>query len=658
MKRSTLLSVVAVIIIMAACGGDDGTSPRLTAPTVTSVSPTWGATGTEVEIHGTDFSADTPAVAFGTTPAAAVTPVSATLLRAVVPGGFSSPSIVDVRVTNPDGGSATLPDAFEVVIPPVLDSVAPATGTIGTEVRIYGSAFAGDSLQVFFSDLESPRVIQEGGSVFALAPEGLATGAAHDIRVVNRAKGADTIPGAFELVAPTALRINGVSKPTGLVGMTIIIDGSAFGDSLALSQGKVFFTDASGLPIEAVIADTVNDWSNTFIVTSVPQNTADISPVWVETVTGVSDSIEFKLIQSGVFSPSTINWTSTTSLPQGLQGLGAAFVPVEEGATLANYVFAIGGADSLAVPTTAVYRAVVEQTGALGAQWDAVTDLPEARAYHATVAATGYTAALDTTTTAAYLYALGGQDGAGAALASTHYVHVGLDGAVGAWQEGTPLPQPMYGAGAVLFRGYIYLVGGQDSAGVALATSYRARVFGDGSMGPWETLPDVPRASAFGSLVNFGPYIYSIGGDSVGVPAVQSTETAAESPNVYLVRLNLRTGGFQSDGWILTEAMAKGRSKLSAAVGGGAAFVTSGVYAGQAGSSENTYADFVTGGAGLLGAWQGATGAEIIANELGYSIYNQAAVYFIDQNGNGHVLVLGGARRDQEGVASAGVVYY
>jgi hypothetical protein len=654
MKRITLL--LSVILVLAACG--DSTGPGVSSPSISAVDPTWGATGTEIQIFGNAFSTDSPRVSFGPTPAAAVTPVSATQLRAVVPGGFTSPAVVDIRVTNPDGGSATLQGAFEVVIPPVLDSVAPATGTYGTEVRIYGSAFAGDSVEVIFGELSSPRVLLEAGSVFALVPEALPGAIAHDIRVINRGKAADTLAGAFEIVAPTALRINGVSKPTGLIGMTIIIDGRAFGDSLELSQGKVFFTDAAGAPVEAVIADTANDWTDSFIVTSVPQGVADTSMVWVETATGVSNAIEFKLIQSGVFSPATINWTETTPLPQGLQGLGAVFVPVEEGAAPANYIFAIGGADSVAVPTTAVYRAIVEQTGALGPQWDDVSPLPEARAYHASVAATGYTAALDTTTTAAYLYVLGGQNADGAAVASTHYAHVGLDGAVGGWQTGTPLPQPMYGAGAVLFRGYLYLVGGQDTAGVALSSSFRARIFGDGSLGPWENLASLPRASAFGALVNFGPYIYSVGGDAVGVPALQSTVTGNESPAVYLVRLNLRTGGFQADGWIQTEGMAKGRSKHNTAVGGGALFTTSGIYTGQPGSSENTYASFLSGGAGLLSPWQGATGSDIIANALGYSIYNQAAVYFIDGSGNGHVLVLGGARRDQEGVPSNGVVYY
>ena len=94
----------------------------------------------------------------------------------------------------------------------------------------------------------------------------------------------------------------------------------------------------------------------------------------------------------------------------------------------------------------------------------------------------------------------------------------------------------------------------------------------------------------------------------------------------------------------------------SAIFSGGSLFVTSGLYAGNAGSSENTFAQLLNDG--TLNPWQGATGAETIATALGYSLYNEAAITFIDNNGAGHVLVLGGARRDMEGTPSDAVVYY
>ena len=80
------------------------------------------------------------------------------------------------------------------------------------------------------------------------------------------------------------------------------------------------------------------------------------------------------------------------------------------------------------------------------------------------------------------------------------------------------------------------------------------------------------------------------------------------------------------------------------------------LYSGQAGSSENTYASIVAEGA--LASWNGATGSNTIDVVLGYALYNTAAVFFIDAQGRGHVMVIGGASRSSTPQPSAGVVYY
>lgn len=539
---------------------------------------------------------------------------------------------------------------------PVISSVSPAEGTAGTEVAISGSSFSANDVQVYFGDLASPRAVLDGGTLYALAPAGVTEGTSYDVRVVNGDGGTATLTAAFQAVAPTTVRINGVSRPTGLRGMTIIIDGTAFGDSLALAAGKVFFTDGTGAPVQAPVVDTANDWTNEFIVTAVPSAAADTSWVWVQTATGASDSIQFLITSEGSFSPSAINWTATTPLPQPLQGLGATFVPIVNGQNPANYVFAVAGADTQNVATSVAYRATVAQTGALDT-WSELPALPAPRAYQATAAATAFTAALDTTTTGAYLYALGGVDSTGATVSTVYYAPVDLNGDVGNWAETTPLPQPLHSSGVVLFRGYLYLVGGADSTHTAVSDVYRIQVNPDGTLGPsWEPLASLPTPAAYGALVSFGPYLYSIGGDTGTALPVTATQSGTETGAVFLARINLRTGGINDAGWSTTQAMGKTRSKDSAIFGGGSLFVTSGLYAGNAGSSENTFAQLLNDG--TLNPWQGATGAETIATALGYSLYNEAAITFIDSNGTGHVLVLGGARTDMEGTPSASVVYY
>jgi hypothetical protein len=537
---------------------------------------------------------------------------------------------------------------------PQITAVSPAEGTVGTELRIDGSEFrSGAAVRV--GTASSPVVELEGNTLFAMAPAGLLAGTAYDVHVQNADGAATSVAAAFTAVAPRADRVNGVTKPTGLQGMTIIIEGSAFGDDLALSQGKVFFEDRDGTTREAHVADPDQDWTDSFIVTAVPQGVADTCFIRVETATGLSEPIEFRLIQSGTFSPSIINWTMTTPLPQPLQGLGAVFVPVEEGASPGKYVFTLGGADTTNIPTTAIYRARVQETGALGPQWADLMPLPAPRAYHATAAATAFTAALDTATTAAHLYVVGGQDGNGETVSTVYVGHVDLEGDVTGWIEALPLPQPLHGARALVFRGFLYVAGGADPDGTPVAAVYRAAVHPDGTLDTWSVLDPLPGPTAFHSLVNFGPFLYVMGGDSTAVDPVRATQSSGEVQSTFVGRISLRTGDLNA-GWSAVNAPPKQRSKHSMVFAGGYLFVTSGIYPGQAGSSENVYGNVLSDGA--VESWNGATGVNTIKNRLGYDLYNQAAISFVAADGQGRVLVLGGAKRASEGEPSAAVVFY
>ena len=563
-------------------------------------------------------------------------------------GGVLAVLLVGVAACGDDGSDP-------ITAPPDLVSISPTVGTSGTEVRIDGQGFDATDVTVFFDDIESPRVALEGGAAFALAPAGLTLGRTYDIRVVNRGAGSAVLDSVFTVVGPEALRINGVSRPTGLRGMTVIIEGAAFGDSLPLAQGNVFFRAGDGSAVAAPILDANGDWNDSFIVTQVPQETADTSLVWVETVTGASDSIEFRIIQSGVFSPSLINWTQTASLPQPLQALGAVFVPIEDGPAPGNHVFTVGGADTLDVATDAVYASTVQESGELSGGWSMATPLPAGRAYHTLVAATAFTAALDTATTGGFLYVVGGVDAAGVATDDVWMARVELDGSVGSWVPTSPLPRPLHSADATLFRGFMYLTGGADSANAPTDAVHRVAIAEDGTLGAWESIGTLPGPRAHHAQIGFGPFLHVIGGDAGTVDPVAAGLSGTETAAVHFARISVRTGDLAT-GWTATDSMAKARSKHSAIFGGGALFTTSGVYAGQPGSSENAFA--LLNNDGTTAPWNGATGSEIIAAEIGISLYNQAAVTFLEGDGTGHVLVLGGASRDAEGQPSDAVVFY
>ena len=539
------------------------------------------------------------------------------------------------------------------IVPPVADSINPSRGTVGTVVRVMGTSFA-DSAHVFFGSLASTKVERQGSQLYATVPEGLVHGNIYDLRVVNRDGGADTLAAAFTAVSPSVARVNGVTKPTGLIGMTVLIEGDAFGDA---KHGKVYFAGSGGAEIQATIADSANDWTNNYIVTSVPSGTPTSSQIIVQTATGTSTSISFNLISGATFSPSVINWTRTSALPQPLQGLGAVFVPAAN-ATVnpSNYVFVVGGAaDQTNLATTSVYRAQAQQSGALSTWATDATQLPSRRAYQATAAASAYTAALDTTTTEAYLYVIGGIDSTGATVNTVLYSKVALDGSNGPWQTATPLPVALHSASAVVFRGFVYVMGGASSANAPSAGAWRASVNPDGTLGAWQSITSLPSGASYQGLVNFGPYLYAVGGDADATSPSQGTTSGGEMSSTLLARVNLRTGDLATS-WAPLASMSKGRSKHNTVVGGGYLFTTSGVYAGQAGSSENTYSQINADG--TVGSWNGATGTNTISTLLGYDLYNEAAISFVDASGKGHVLVLGGAKREAPGRASAAVVYY
>jgi hypothetical protein len=114
------------------------------APTVSAVSPASGPSvgGTTVTITGTNF-ASGATVVFGASPAASVTFVSATSLKAVT-AGTKPGGALNVIVTNPDGSSGTKTGAFTFISPPIATSVSPASGFTagGQHITITGTGFA------------------------------------------------------------------------------------------------------------------------------------------------------------------------------------------------------------------------------------------------------------------------------------------------------------------------------------------------------------------------------------------------------------------------------------------------------------------------------------------------------------------------------------
>jgi hypothetical protein len=213
------------------------------APTVTSILPTSGATGggTVVTISGTGFLAN-PTVKFGGVSATNVSATS-TSVTATVPAHAAGK--VDVVVTNSDGQSATLAQAFTYTLPgPTISSVSPNSGptTGGTPVTITGTNFQSGATVTFGALPATNVVVVSSTSITASTPLGPATQQlAVNVTVTNPDSTSGSANAAFTYTVP-ALAVISItpntalpSGATGAAATTVTIFGAGFTTALASS---------------------------------------------------------------------------------------------------------------------------------------------------------------------------------------------------------------------------------------------------------------------------------------------------------------------------------------------------------------------------------------------------------------------------------------
>lgn len=535
---------------------------------------------------------------------------------------------------------------------PQVLAVSPDTGNVGTRVEVTGSNFESGAAVAFDAFPADSVVFVDGSTLLAFAPDRLERDSLYDVGVVNPGGKSDALAGAYKAVGPALLVVNGVSKPSGNTGSTVILEGKAFGDLASL--GHVFFTDAAGQPLQATVALPEN-WTNEFIVTTVPSS-AETGPVWVETAMGASDSITFRLAQSASFSPSLINWTSTTPLPEALQGLGAVFLPIEAGPAPGQLVFVTGGADGALSPKTATRYAEIDAVGEFSV-WTGGQSLPAGRAFHGAAVATPFNALVDTLQ-AGHLYVVGGIDDTGAPVTSVFQSAVELDRTNAVWTVETALPVPLHSMGVTVFRSWLYVAGGAGVGNAPSAEVYRARIQEDGSLGSWESQQLLSVPLAYAPLTQKAGVLYVLGGETAAVSPGDATLTGTRTSDVIYTSLDLRTGELAGAPWTLnSSSLIKNRSQHTAVAAGGWILVSGGLYNGAAtASTEHSFASINVDGS--LGSFGGATGSQTIAAAGGVPFFNHAALEYVDAAGEAHVVVLGGTDVTNPGTPIAAVYFY
>jgi len=219
---------------------------------ITSVTPNSGKTtgGETVYVEGTLFDQGVK-VYFGEKEATVTTFYNSSRVKVTAPSSAVDGS-VDVKVTNPNGDSATLEKAYTyiavtppVTLPPVITNVSPASGLVtgGDTIYIEGSGFV-DQLKVYFGDTEGTLVTFYGsGRIKAKVPAAQTPGKV-TVKIVNpdakegsKAEGYEYLP----LPAPPPLSIKTISVASGpMAGGTVFyIEGVSFKEGISVYFGSI-----------------------------------------------------------------------------------------------------------------------------------------------------------------------------------------------------------------------------------------------------------------------------------------------------------------------------------------------------------------------------------------------------------------------------------
>ncbi|MEN9645817.1 MAG: hypothetical protein RL238_2486 [Actinomycetota bacterium] len=231
--------------------------PTQSGPALLGIDPASGDVGTTVHLGGLGLSAATGVQVNGTT--ALFNVINDARIDITVPAGATS-GLITVQLP---GGPLTSPVTFAVTVDPLaptLASFSPLTGDEGSSVVLTGTNFTG-STAVLFGTTPSPSfaVGGAGTSITATVPVGLGAGAV-PIQVVNP-HGTVTAVGTFDVTVPPppppiAPTVTALSPTHGLVGTTVTITGTGFGDATAVSFGGIAqptFTIVNATTITAAV---------------------------------------------------------------------------------------------------------------------------------------------------------------------------------------------------------------------------------------------------------------------------------------------------------------------------------------------------------------------------------------------------------------------
>ncbi|MFA5004181.1 MAG: hypothetical protein WC498_02785 [Candidatus Saccharimonadales bacterium] len=272
--------------------------------------------------------------------------------------------------------------------------------------------------------------------------------------------------------------------------------------------------------------------------------------------TVASDTQYAKVDQAGTASVYTTSANTFTTAVRGHQTIAYN-----------GFLYVMGG-DNAGAPVTTIYGAAINADGSIGAfTTTGMTALPSARTFFGAAAYEGY------------MFIVGGcivNYGGGTCttvtneLADVYSAPINSNGTIGTWTAQTSISSARFGHSVVAYNGYLYSLGGVNTAAFQNDVQYHAIGASGAISGAWTTSAQtLPAAQAmFGAAVN-GGVLYVAGGCTVA-PTTCTTTVAT------VAYASIGTAGDLSGAFTSTTAFTTARSNLGMVIVNGYMYITGG----------------------------------------------------------------------------------
>jgi YD repeat-containing protein len=327
-------------------------------PHLSSLAPVSGLVGTPVTVTGTNFGATkgTSTVSFNGTLATPST-WGDTSVSVPVPAGATSGNIVVTVSSQASNGLS-----FTVTVPaPIISSLSPSVGNVGTPVSINGSNFGasqGTSTVTFNGVAATSLTSWTATQIAANVPAGATTGpAVVTVGGVSSAGAAFTVPPVLTSITPSTVHI---SDAVTIVGSNFLAtQGTStvtFNGTAATSTAWSNTSITVPVPVGATSGNVVVSVNGT-----IPSNGLPFTVIPAPTVTSgaptvahVADSVTVTGTNFGATQGSnTLRFNGTAATPTSWADTSVT-APVPSGATTGNIVVTVSNQASNGLPFTVI----------------------------------------------------------------------------------------------------------------------------------------------------------------------------------------------------------------------------------------------------------------------------------------------------------------